>query len=180
MPYVVTQSCCADASCVLACPVNCIHPAPGEPGFATAEMLYVDPGGCVDCGACATACPAVAVVPLTALSPAQVPFAALNAAYYDTFPHSDRRPVLTVPPQRRINRPGPFRVAVVGAGPAGLFTADELLRHPEIGVDVFDRRLAPGGLVRYGVAPDHRSTKQVAELFRAIEGSPGFRYFLGV
>ncbi len=42
MPYVVTQSCCADAACVVACPVNCIHPAPGEPGFATAEMLYVD------------------------------------------------------------------------------------------------------------------------------------------
>ena len=180
MPYVVTQSCCADASCVLACPVNCIHPAPGEPGFATTEMLYVDPGGCVDCGACATACPADAVVPHTALTPAQVPFAALNAAYYDAFPHSDRRPVLTVPPQRRLKRPGPFRVAVVGAGPAGLFTADELLRHPEIGVDVYDRRLAPGGLVRYGVAPDHRSTKQVDELFRAIEGSPGFRYFLGV
>ncbi len=44
MTYVVTQSCCADASCVVACPVNCIHPAPGEPGFATAEMLYVDAG----------------------------------------------------------------------------------------------------------------------------------------
>ena len=55
MAYVVTQACCADASCVVACPVNCIHPAPGEPGFAEAEMLYVDPLGCVGCGACATA-----------------------------------------------------------------------------------------------------------------------------
>mgnify|MGYP000625016848 CR=1 FL=1 len=62
MPYVVTRSCCADASCVVACPVNCIHPAPGDPGFATAEMLYVDPDGCVDCGACATACPVDAIV----------------------------------------------------------------------------------------------------------------------
>ena len=42
MPHVVTQSCCSDASCVVACPVNCIHPAPGDPDFATAEMLYVD------------------------------------------------------------------------------------------------------------------------------------------
>ena len=48
MPYVVTRSCCADASCVLACPVNCIHPAPGEPGFAEAEMVYVDPRACVN------------------------------------------------------------------------------------------------------------------------------------
>lgn len=180
MPYVVTRSCCADASCVLACPVNCIHPAPGEPGFADAEMLYVDPGGCVDCGACATACPAGAIVPHTALTPAEEPFAALNAAYYEVFPHADRAPVAVVPPQRRLTRPGPFRVAVVGAGPAGLFTADELLRHPEVAVDVFDRRLAPGGLVRYGVAPDHTGTKQVGELFGAIEGQPGFRYFLGV
>jgi ferredoxin--NADP+ reductase len=180
VPYVVTQSCCADASCVLACPVNCIHPAPGEPGFADAEMLHVDPDGCVDCGACATACPADAIVPRESLTPAQAPFAALNAAYYETFPHAGRSPVAVVPPQRRLRRPGPFRVAVVGAGPAGLFTADELLRHPEISVDVYDRRLAPGGLVRYGVSPDHRSTKQVTRLFEAIEQQPHFRYLLGV
>ena len=45
MPHVITQSCCSDGSCVYACPVNCIHPSPDEPGFATAEMLYIDPGG---------------------------------------------------------------------------------------------------------------------------------------
>ena len=39
MPHVITQSCCSDGSCVYACPVNCIHPSPDEPGFATAEML---------------------------------------------------------------------------------------------------------------------------------------------
>lgn len=180
MPYVVTQSCCADASCVLACPVNCIHPAPGEPGFADAEMLYVDPGGCVDCGACATACPVGAIVPHTALTAAQQPFASLNADYYDVFPHPDRPPLAPVPRQRRLTRPGPFRVAVIGAGPAGLFTADELLRHPELSVGVYDRRLTPGGLVRCGVAPDHPDTKGVVELFDAIERQPGFRYHLGV
>ncbi|HKV18928.1 MAG TPA: hypothetical protein VJR50_07825, partial [Mycobacterium sp.] len=51
MPHVVTQSCCSDGSCVYACPVNCIHPSPDEPEFATAEMLYIDPVACVDCGA---------------------------------------------------------------------------------------------------------------------------------
>ena len=180
MAYVVTQSCCADASCVVACPVNCIHPAPGEPGFATAEMLYVDARSCVGCGACTTACPAGAILPDTRLTAAQQPFVALNAEYYDVFPHADRRPVAVVPRQRRLSRPGPFRVAVVGAGPAGLYTADELLKHPEISVDVYDRLPTPYGLVRAGVAPDHQHTKQVATLFGRIERLPGFRYFLGV
>ena len=180
MPYVVTQSCCADASCVVACPVNCIHPAPGEPGFAEAEMLYVDARSCVDCGACATACPVDAVVPHTALSEVQLPFLALNADYYQVFPHAGRTPLAIMPPQRRLTRRGPFRVAVVGAGPAGLYAADELLKHPEVSVDVYDRLPTPYGLVRAGVAPDHQHTKQVDQLFRAIEQQPGFRYFLGV
>lgn len=180
MPYVVTQACCADASCVVACPVNCIHPAPGEPGFAEAEMLYVDPGTCVDCGACRTACPVDAIKPHTALRPEEEPFVALNAEYYDVFPHADRLPVATVAAQRRLTRPGPFRVAVVGSGPAGMYTADELLKHPEIGVDVLDRLPTPYGLVRAGVAPDHQSTKRVGRLFGQIEQEPGFEYLLGV
>jgi ferredoxin--NADP+ reductase len=180
MAYVVTQSCCSDASCVVACPVNCIHPAPGEPGFAEAEMLYVDANSCVGCGACTTACPVDAILPESVLTERQRPFIGLNAEYYDVFPHRDRRPLAVVAKQRRLARAGPFRVAVVGAGPAGLYTADELLKHPEVQVDVYDRLPTPYGLVRAGVAPDHQSTKQVERLFRAIEEQPGFRYFLGV
>lgn len=180
MAYVVTQSCCADASCVVACPVNCIHPAPGEPGFGTTEMVYVDADSCVGCGACATACPVGAMVPDAALTTKQLPFVELNAAYYDAFPHADRTPLALVPQQRRLTRTGPFRVAVIGAGPAGLYTADELLKHPEVeGVDVYDRLRTPYGLVRHGVAPDHASTKLVTRLFEAIERQPRFRYFLG-
>jgi ferredoxin--NADP+ reductase len=180
MAYVVTQSCCADASCVVACPVNCIHPAPGEPGFGTTEMVYVDATACVGCGACATACPVGAMVPDAALTTKQLPFIDLNAAYYDAFPHADRTPVALVPQQRRLTRTGPFRVAVIGAGPAGLYTADELLKHPEVeGVDVYDRLRTPYGLVQHGVAPDHASTKLVTRLFEAIERQPRFRYFLG-
>ncbi|MFB9315130.1 FAD-dependent oxidoreductase [Nocardioides plantarum] len=180
MAYVVTQSCCADASCVIACPVNCIHPAPGEPGFAEAEMLYVDATACVGCGACATACPVDAIKPDSVLTPQEQPFVAINADYYDCFPHLDRRPLAATVPQRRLGRGGRRRVAIVGAGPAGLYTADELLKHPEISVDVYDRLPTPYGLVRAGVAPDHQHTKQVERLFRAIEEQPGFRYFLGV
>lgn len=179
MPYVVTQSCCGDASCVVACPVNCIHPAPGEPGFAEAEMVYVDPRACVDCGACATACPVGAIKPHTTLTEAERPFVALNESYYAEFPHADRTPLALVPPARAHDTGG-LRVAVVGAGPAGMYTADELLRHPGVAVDVFDRLSAPYGLARTGVAPDHPETRQVTDLFAAIEGQPGFDYQLGV
>jgi ferredoxin--NADP+ reductase len=180
VPYVVTQSCCADASCVVACPVNCIHPAPGEPGFAEAEMVFIDAGTCVGCGACVTACPVGAIVPDHRLSDAQQPFRALAAEYYDAFPHADRTPVALVPRQRRLRSPGPFKVAIVGAGPAGLYAADELLKHPEISVDVIDRLDVPHGLARHGVAQDHPETRAVAALFEAVARQPGFRYRLGV
>ncbi|MFD8565569.1 FAD-dependent oxidoreductase [Streptomyces sp. NPDC059639] len=179
MPYVVTRSCCADASCVLACPVNCIHPAPGDPGFGTAEMLYVDPRTCVDCGACTSACPVDALKPHTALGAAELPFLELNADYYKQNPHDDRTPMYVLPKQRSLPA-GDLSVAVVGAGPAGLFAADELLRHPGVRVTVYDRLPTPYGLARAGVAPDHQDTKQVTELFRTIESQPGFGYRLGV
>ncbi|MFG2721706.1 FAD-dependent oxidoreductase [Streptomyces sp. NPDC048416] len=179
MPYVVTRSCCADASCVLACPVNCIHPAPGEPGFGSTEMLYVDPRTCVDCGACTSACPVDALKPHTALGEAELPFLELNASYYKENAHADRAPMHVVPRQRRIPQ-GELSVAVVGAGPAGLFAADELLRHPGTRVTVYDRLPTPYGLVRAGVAPDHQDTKHVTELFGAIEAQPAFSYRLGV
>nr|WP_246284083.1 FAD-dependent oxidoreductase [Nocardioides perillae] len=143
-------------------------------------MLYVDPRSCVGCGACTTACPVGAVVPDTALSEAQRPFADLNAAYYDAFPHADRAPLAPVPPQRRLREPRPVRVAVVGAGPAGMYVADDLLRHPEVRVDVLDRLPTPYGLVRAGVAPDHQHTKGAAGLFASVESQPGFDYLLGV
>lgn len=54
------------------------------------------------------------------------------------------------------------RVAVVGAGPSGLFAAQALLANPDVRVDVYDRLPTPFGLLRYGVAPDHTSIKSVA------------------
>ncbi|KQZ66329.1 FAD-dependent oxidoreductase [Nocardioides sp. Root151] len=179
MPHVVTQSCCSDASCVVACPVNCIHPAPGEPGFAEAEMVYVDPESCVDCGACVTACPVGAIVPHTKLTERQLPFIALNSSYFMDEPHADRTPLALVP-TRRVVQADDVRIAVVGAGPAAMYAADELLKNPGVKVDVFDRLPTPYGLVRAGVAPDHQDTKLVTKLFRAIEEQPGFRYVLNV
>ncbi len=58
----------------------------------------------------------------------------------------------------------PRRVAIVGAGPAGLFAAQHLVAQPEqpVLVDIYDRLPTPFGLLRYGVAPDHTSIKSVA------------------
>lgn len=55
-----------------------------------------------------------------------------------------------------------LRVAVVGAGPAGIYASDILSRSGlEVSIDLFERLPAPFGLVRYGVAPDHPRIKQI-------------------
>jgi ferredoxin--NADP+ reductase len=60
----------------------------------------------------------------------------------------------------------PLRVAVVGAGPAGFYAAEILLRSaPEIKVGMFERLPSPYGLVRYGVAPDHPKMRTVSARF---------------
>jgi ferredoxin--NADP+ reductase len=184
MPHVITQSCCSDGSCVYACPVNCIHPSPDEPGFATAEMLYIDPVACVDCGACVSACPVGAIAPDTRLEPKQLPFIELNAAFYPKRetklpPTSKLAPVLEAPYVKP--RPGgPLTVAIVGSGPAAMYAADELLTQREVRVNVFERLPTPYGLVRAGVAPDHQSTKQVTDLFDKIAKRRGFSFYLNV
>jgi len=164
--------------------VNCIHPSPDEPGFATAEMLYIDPAACVDCGACVSACPVGAIAPDTRLEPKQLPFIELNAAFYPKReakppPTSKLAPVLEAPyVQPRAG--GPLTVAIVGSGPAAMYTADELLTQHGVRVNVFERLPMPYGLVRAGVAPDHQSTKRVTGLFDGIAGRRGFRFYLNV
>jgi len=55
-----------------------------------------------------------------------------------------------------------LRVAVVGAGPAGIYAADILSKSDlEVSIDLIERLPAPFGLVRYGVAPDHPRIKQI-------------------
>jgi ferredoxin/flavodoxin---NADP+ reductase len=65
----------------------------------------------------------------------------------------------------------PLRIAVVGAGPAGIYAADILTsKDPESRVDIFDRMPTPYGLIRYGVAPDHPRIKQIiVALHRVLE-----------
>jgi ferredoxin/flavodoxin---NADP+ reductase len=186
MTHVITQQCCNDAACVPACPVNCIHPTPDEPDYRTAEMLYIDPDGCIDCGACIGACPVSAIEPDYDLPPESLPFIALNAAYFEGPGRRDYDPTPHQEPARRTwpadEGPGPLRVAVVGTGPAASYAVQHLLsqRGLDVRIDVFERLLTPTGLVRFGVAPDHQTTKQVADTYQRAWRSDRVRLFLGV
>jgi NAD-dependent dihydropyrimidine dehydrogenase PreA subunit len=61
MPFVITQPCVADYSCLEVCPVDCIGPGPNDANFGDAEQLYIDPAVCIDCAACVEACPVDAI-----------------------------------------------------------------------------------------------------------------------
>jgi len=185
MPHVVTQSCCNDGSCVFACPVNCIHPSPDEPGYATTEMLYIDPVACVDCGACVSACPVGAIAPDTRLETKQLPFVEINASFYPDRPAEAKLPptskLAPVIPAAEVHaRRQPLTVAIVGSGPAAMYAADELLTQHGVRVNVFEKLPAPYGLVRAGVAPDHQNTKRVTRLFDRVARHRRFRFYLNV
>jgi ferredoxin/flavodoxin---NADP+ reductase len=74
-----------------------------------------------------------------------------------------------------------FRVAVLGAGPAGLYAAAELLKRDDtIFVDIFDKLDVPFGLIRFGVAPDHPHTRTVCKYFDRMFNDPRVRFLGGV
>ncbi|MEV6330091.1 FAD-dependent oxidoreductase [Streptomyces sp. NPDC051909] len=188
MTYAITQTCCNDATCIAVCPVNCIHPTPEEPDFGRTEMLYIDPRSCIDCGACADACPVDAIFPADALRPGQEAYAAVNAAFYED--RAPREAPADGPVFHAWGAPafarslpsdfGRLRVAVVGTGPAGMYAAEDLLLHTDAEVTLVDRLPVAGGLVRYGVAPDHPATKRIGDTFARLHTHPRVRMYLGV
>ena len=74
-----------------------------------------------------------------------------------------------------------YKVAIVGAGPAGYFAAQALqnLQTDELkfSIDMIERLPTPWGLVRSGVAPDHPKIKTVAKVFEKIATSDGFSLY---
>jgi ferredoxin--NADP+ reductase len=60
------------------------------------------------------------------------------------------------------------QVAIVGAGPSGFYTAEAVLAVPQARVTLLEQLPFPGGLVRYGVAPDHLALRRVGALFERI------------
>ncbi|CAM5693014.1 FAD-dependent oxidoreductase [Streptomyces viridifaciens] len=76
----------------------------------------------------------------------------------------------------------PIRVAIVGAGPAGIYAADALLKSdaaqaPGVSIDLFERMPAPFGLIRYGVAPDHPRIKGIVTALHQVLDKPQVRLF---
>lgn len=73
MTFVVTSSCkgCRYTDCVVVCPVDCFH--------GDAEMLYIDPNECIDCGACVPECPVEAIYDEGAVPREEEKWVAINA-----------------------------------------------------------------------------------------------------
>lgn len=72
----------------------------------------------------------------------------------------------------------PPRIAIVGAGPSGLFAANALLKNdPDVLIDVLDRLPTPYGLLRYGVAPDHASMQGIQRALAQPFESQRVRFF---
>ena len=73
-----------------------------------------------------------------------------------------------------------LRLAIVGAGPAGIYAADILLKHDrpfDVSIDLFEQLPAPYGLVRYGVAPDHPRIKGIITALRDVLDRGDIRIF---
>lgn len=73
MTFVVTSNCkgCRYTDCVVVCPVDCFH--------GDAEMLYIDPDECIDCGACVPECPVEAIYEEGAVPPEEENWLGVNA-----------------------------------------------------------------------------------------------------
>ena len=70
----------------------------------------------------------------------------------------------------------PLRVAIVGAGPAGVYAADMLMKSgTPVSIDLLERQPAPYGLIRYGVAPDHPRIKGIITALRQVLTKPQLR-----
>ena len=84
MAFIITSPCIGtkDTACVDVCPVDCIHPTKDSAEFESAEMLYVDPEECIDCGACEPACPVEAIFEEDAVPDDQKKYIQINADYF--------------------------------------------------------------------------------------------------
>ncbi|KAL2173869.1 uncharacterized protein P884DRAFT_264509 [Thermothelomyces heterothallicus CBS 202.75] len=85
---------------------------------------------------------------------------------------------LSTAPSTPSTRDGrPFRLAIIGSGPAGFYTAYRAMsRIQGAKVDMYEALPVPFGLVRFGVAPDHPEVKNCQEKFEEVASSPDFTF----
>lgn len=86
MTRIIAEPCVdvKSGECVDVCPVDCIHPYEGEPGYGDANQLFINPRECIDCGACEPVCPEDAIFPSPEETPEQwrVQYTRLNYEYF--------------------------------------------------------------------------------------------------
>lgn len=180
MTYVITRGCCTDASCVTVCPVDCIHPRPGEVDYGTTEILYVDADVCIDCGACADACPVKAIKPADMLKSDELVFLDINAAFYRDRPPVEPNHEHTWDRMGPTRTGKPLQVAIVGTGPSASYTTRTLLLSTDTRVTILDRAVMAGGFVRSAVAPDHGGTKKFIGTFDWLHRHPRAAMYMNV
>ena len=74
-----------------------------------------------------------------------------------------------------------IKIAIIGSGPSAFYTAQSLLKEEiECEIDIIEKLFCPYGLIRYGVAPDHQSTKNVIRVFERTLSNPGVEFFGGI
>lgn len=173
MAFVITQNCCKDASCVPACPVDCIRPLDDS-----TDMLFIDPDTCIDCGACIEECPVDAIHYEDDLPPEQLKFRQINAEYFRHYPLESASEA--APKKHAPVLPGKLRVAIVGAGPAACYAAAELVAVDNVEVNLLERLPTPFGLIRSGVAPDHQNTKAIVRIFEPTLASDRVACYLNI
>ncbi|GGC76637.1 ferredoxin [Hoyosella rhizosphaerae] len=106
----------------------------------------------------------------------------INAAYFEKHPLDPTVMRFAHPPRLQFDSEefGRLRVAIVGTGPAAMYTAQELLSYSGVEVDMFDRLPTPFGLIRAGVAPDHLETKKFSDAFGPMFNKPTLGLHLNV
>lgn len=84
MPHIIAEPCVGtkDTACVEVCPVDCIHPGPGEGQAEESEQLFIDPDTCIDCGLCVDECPVQAIFSEEDLPDEWIKYVQINADWY--------------------------------------------------------------------------------------------------
>jgi NADPH-dependent glutamate synthase beta subunit-like oxidoreductase len=74
-----------------------------------------------------------------------------------------------------------LKIAIIGSGPSAFYTAQSLLKQNiDYEIDIIEKLFSPFGLIRYGVAPDHQSTKNVSRVFDRVLNNHKVEFFGGV